>query len=120
MERRQLVSWAVVVAAAALVLVLQRVAGPAVWAIGLILRVLILVGLGVFAYRLWREHRSRLQFLPTGRRVLFAVLGAVIVLAVLASFLLPLTLLTSLLLLAVVGGCAFAMWRIWDDAGRWY
>jgi hypothetical protein len=44
----------------------------------------------------------------------------VLVLAVLVSFLLPLMLFTSIFLLAVVGGCAFVMWRIYQDTAGWY
>jgi hypothetical protein len=44
----------------------------------------------------------------------------VLVLAVLVSFLLPLMLFTSIFLLAVVGGCAFVMLRIYQDTAGWY
>ena len=120
MERRQLASWGVVVLLAVLVTVLQVVAGPVVALLGLALRVAILVGLAVFAYRLWREHRSRLGFLSSRQKALFYGAAVLIVVAVVGSFLLPLTLLSSLLLLVVVGGCAFVMWRLYQDAAGWY
>jgi hypothetical protein len=45
-ERRRIVNWAIVVAAAVVVTVLQVLAGPAVWVLALILRIAILLGLG--------------------------------------------------------------------------
>ena len=120
MERRQLGSWGIVVALGVAVTVLQVVAGPAVAFLALALRIAILVGLVVFGYRLWREHRARLGFLSGPQKALFYGAAAVIVLAVLGSFLLPLTLFGSIALLLLVGGCAFVMWRIFQDAAGWY
>jgi hypothetical protein len=119
-ERRRIVNWAIVVAAAVVVTVLQVLAGPAVWVLALILRIAILLGLGWFLYTLWRNNRARLQWLSRRQKALFYGAGAVLVLAVLVSFLLPLMLFTSIFLLAVVGGCAFVMWRIYQDTAGWY
>jgi hypothetical protein len=119
-ERRRIVNWAIVVAVAVVVTVLQVLAGPAVWVLALILRIAILLGLGWFLYTLWRNNRARLQWLSRRQKALFYGAGAVLVLAVLVSFLLPLMLFTSIFLLAVVGGCAFVMWRIYQDTAGWY
>lgn len=120
MERRQIINWAIVVAAAIVVTILQIVAGEVIWLLSLVVRVAILAGLAWFAYTLWRGNRSRLQWLSTRQKLLFYGAGAVIVLAVLVSFLLPLMLFTSIVLLAIVGACAFAMWRIFQDTDGWY
>ena len=37
-----------------------------------------------------------------------------------ALFLVPLMLFTSIFLLLIVGGCAFVMWRIYQDTAGWY
>lgn len=120
MERRQLINWGIVFIAAIAVTILQIVAGEVIWYLSLALRVAILAGLAYFAYTLWRNNRSRLQWLSRRQKALFYGAAAVIVLAVLASFLLPLTLLSSILLLLIVGACAFGMWRIYQDTAGWY
>jgi hypothetical protein len=120
MERRQLINWGIVVLAAVVVTVLQVVAGPALGILAMIVRIAILAALVWFAYTLWRNNRSRLQWLSTRQKLLFYGAGALIVLVVIVSFLLPLMLFTSLFLLAVAGGCAFVMWRIYQDTAGWY
>ncbi len=120
MERRQIINWAIVVAAAIVVTVLQIVAGPVIWVLSIIVRVAILAGLVWFGYTLWRGNRARLQWLTTRQKLLFYGAAALLVATVLVSFLLPLMLFTSIFLLAVVGGCAFVMWRIYQDASGWY
>lgn len=120
MERRQVVNWAIVVLAAVVVTVLQVVAGPVVWFLALILRIAILAALVWFGYTLWRNNRSRLQWLSNRQKLLFYGAGALLVLVVLVSFLLPLTLLTSLFLLVIAGACGFVMWRIYQDTSGWY
>jgi hypothetical protein len=120
MERRQIVNWAIVVLAAIIVTVLQVVAGQVLWVLALVVRVAILAGLAWFGYTLWRNNRSRLQWLSTRQKLLFYGAGALLVIVVLVSFLLPLTLFTSLFFLALAGGCAFVMWRIYQDTSGWY
>lgn len=120
MERRQALNWGIVVAAALAITVLQVVAGQVIWILALIIRIAILAGLLWFAYTLWRNNRSRLQWLSRRQKLLFYGAGALIVFVVLVSFLLPLTLLTSILLLAIAGGCGFVMWRIYQETSGWY
>ena len=43
-----------------------------------------------------------------------------LVIAVLTSFLLPLTLFSSIAVLLIAGGCGFVMWRIYQDTAGWY
>ena len=120
MPGRRVANWGIIVVAAAVVTVLQVVASPVVWGLSIALRVLILVGLVVLGYRLWRENRGRLSFLETRQKILFYGAAAVMVLFILGSFLLPLSLFGAILFVVVVGGCAFVMWRIWQDAAGWY
>ena len=120
MAARQLANWGIIVAAAVVLTVLEVVAGQVVWLLSVALRVLILVGLVWFGYRLWRENRARLSYLDTRQKVLFYGAAVVLVVFILGSFLLPLSLFGALLFLLVVGGCGFVMWRIWQDAAGWY
>ncbi|MGI9186964.1 MAG: hypothetical protein ACR2J9_05515 [Gaiellales bacterium] len=120
MERRQVINWAIVVLAAVVVTVLQVVAGPVIWILGLVVRIAILAGLVWFGYTLWRNNRSRLQWLTGRQKLVFYGAAALLVVVVLASFLLPMTLFTSLFLLVVAGACGFVMWRIYQDTSGWY
>jgi hypothetical protein len=119
-EQRQIINWGIVVLAALVVTVLQVVGGPVLWVMGLVLRVAILAALGWFMYTLWRNNRSRLQWLSRRQKLLFYGAAALLVAAVLISFLVPLMLFTSIFLLLIVGGCAFVMWRIYQDTAGWY
>ena len=120
MERRQIINWAIVVLAAIVVTVLQVVAGQVLWILALVVRIAILAGLAWFGYTLWRNNRSRLQWLSRKQKLLFYGAAIVLVLVVLVSFLLPLTLFTSLFFLALAGACGFVMWRIYQDTSGWY
>ena len=120
METRRIVNWAIFVAAAIVLTVLQIVAGQVVWLLTVALRVLILIGLVWFGYRLWRENRARLSYLERRQKLLFYGAAIVLVVAILGSFLLPLSLFGAILFLVIVGGCGFVMWRIWQDAAGWY
>lgn len=120
MEARRIVNWGIIVAAAIVLTVLEVVAGQVVWLLSIALRVLILVGLVVFGYRLWRNNRARLSYLDSRQKLLFYGAAVVLIVFILGSFLLPLSLFGALLFLVVVGGCAFVMWRIWQDAAGWY
>ena len=86
MEQRQIINWGIVVLAALVVTVLQVVGGPVLWVMGLVLRIAILAALGWFMYTLWRNNRSRLQWLSRRQKLLFY--GAAALLAALddASF----------------------------------
>ena len=120
MEARQVVNWGIVVAAAVVLTVLQVIASPVVWWLSVALRVALVAGLLIFGFRLWRENRGRLSLLETRQKILFYGAAAVMLLFIVASFLMPLSLFGAILFLLVVGGCAFVMWRIWQDAAGWY
>ena len=115
-----MINWGIVVLAAIAVTVLQVVAGQVLWVLAIVIRVAILAGLVWFGYSLWRNNRSRLQWLSTRQRLLFYGAAAVLVIAVLTSFVLPLTLISSIAVLLIAGGCGFVMWRIYQDTDGWY
>ena len=120
MESRRVVNWAIIVAAAIVLTVLEVIAGQVLWILSIALRVLILAGLVFLGYRLWRSNRERLSYLDTRQKLLFYGAAVVLIVFILGSFLLPLSLFGAILFLLVVGGCGFVMWRIWQDAAGWY
>lgn len=113
-------SWAIVVAAALVLTVLQVVAGPVVTILLIVVRVAILAALIYFVYRIWRDNRSRLSWLSRGQKALFYGAGAIIALVVVGSFLISWTLVTALLFFAVIAACGFVMWRLWRETDGWY
>lgn len=120
-ERSKAIHWGVFALLALGVTALQLVAGEVLGVLLLIVRILILVGLGYFVYTLWRNNRSRLQWLNRRQKALFYGAGALLVLVVLGSFA-PIgwNLLTALLFLVIVGACIFVMWRMWRETDGWY
>lgn len=120
-ERSKAIHWGVFALLALGVTALQLVAGEVLGVLLLVVRILILVGLGYFVYTLWRNNRSRLQWLNRRQKALFYGAGALLVLVVLGSFA-PIgwNLLTALLFLVIVGACIFVMWRMWRETDGWY
>lgn len=117
---RSVVNWVVVALIAAVITVLQVVAGPVIAILMLAIRVLILAAFAYFLFTLWRNNRARLSHLEGRQKLLFYGAGALLILVVLGSFLLSWTLLTTLLFFAVIGGCAYVMWRVYQDTAGWY
>ncbi len=117
---RSALNWVVVALIAAAVTVLQVLAGPVIAILMIAIRVLILAAFVYFLYTLWRNNRQRLSYLSRRQKLLFYGAGALLVLVVLGSFLLSWTLLTTLLFFAVIGGCAYVMWRVYQDTAGWY
>ena len=99
---RSVINWIVVALIAAVVTVLQVLAGPVIAILMIAIRVLILAAFVYFLYTLWRNNRQRLSYLSRRQKLLFYGAGALLVLVVLGSFLLSWTLLTTLLFFAVM------------------
>lgn len=120
-ERSKAIHWGVFALLALGVTALQLVAGEVLGVLLLVIRVLILVGLAYFVYTLWRNNRSRLQWLNRTQKLLFYGAGALLVIVVLGSFA-PIgwNLLTALMFIVVVGACIFVMWRMWRETEGWY
>ena len=117
---RSAVNWIVVGLIAAVITVLQVLAGPVIEILLIVVRVLILAAFAYFLYTLWRNNRTRLSYLDRRQKFLFYGAGALLLLVVLGSFLLSWTLLTTLVFFAIIGGCAFVMWRVYQDTAGWY
>jgi len=117
---RNVVNWGIVVALGVVVTALQIVAGPVVTLLLVAAQIAILVVLGIFLYRLWRDHRSRLSYLSPLQRLAFYGAAAVIVVVVLGAFLIDWSLITVVLFFAIVGACGYAMWRLWRETEGWY
>ena len=117
---RSAVNWIVVAVIAAAITVLQVLAGPVIAILLIAIRVLILAAFVYFLFTLWRNNRSRLSHLEGRQKLLFYGAGALLVVVVLGSFLLSWTLLTTLLFFAIIGGCAYVMWRVYQDTAGWY
>jgi hypothetical protein len=117
---RTVINWVVVGLIAAVITVLQVLAGPVIAILLIAVRVLILAALVYFLYTLWRTNRARLSYLDRRQKLLFYGAGALLILVVFGSFLLSWTLLTTLMFFAIIGGCAFVMWRVYQDTAGWY
>ena len=85
-----------------------------------ILSLLILVGLLYFGYTLYRENRTQIQWLPRKHRVALYAAAAVAVLTLLTSYFWATTFATSLLMFALLGVCAYVIYRVWQEARRYY
>ena len=101
---RSAVNWIVVGLIAAVITVLQVLAGPVIEILLIAVRVLILAAFAYFLYTLWRNNRARLSYLDRRQKFLFYGAGALLLLVVLGSFLLSWTLLTTLVFFAIIGG----------------
>ncbi len=120
-ERSKAIHWGVFALLALGVTALQLVAGEVLGVLLLVVRILILIGLAYFVYTLWRNNRSRLQWLNRRQKLLFYGAGALLVIIVVGSFA-PIgwNLLTALMFIVIVGACIFVMWRMWRETEGWY
>jgi len=117
---RSAINWVVVGLIAAVITVLQVLAGPVIEILLIVVRVLILAAFAYFLYTLWRNNRTRLSYLDRRQKLLFYGAGALLILVVLGSFLLTWTLLTTLMFFVIIGGCGYVMWRLYRDTAGWY
>ncbi len=117
---RSAINWVVVGLIAAIITVLQVLAGPVIEILLIVVRVLILAALAYFLYTLWRNNRTRLSYFDRRQKLLFYGAGALLILVVLGSFLLTWTLLTTLMFFVIIGGCGYVMWRLYRDTAGWY
>lgn len=117
---RRAVNWGIVAALALVITVLQVVAGTTVTILLLVVRIAIIVGLAYFVYTLWRNNRARLQYVSGRQKLLFYGAGALLVVVLAGSFLITWTFIFALQFFAIIGACAFVMYRIWKNAAGWY
>jgi NhaP-type Na+/H+ or K+/H+ antiporter len=80
----------------------------------------ILLGLAIFGYRLYRENRQRIAWLPQRQRYLLYALVALLVVLVAASNYLVSGPVTAVIAIAAIGLCVYGIYRIWTEASRYY
>lgn len=88
----------------------------------LLLNILFFVAIAYALYRLWRNNRQEISLWPVRERAVF--LGAIALAAVdlLAAFALPGfpdSGLESLVFIAVLAACVYAIWRTWRERHRY-
>jgi hypothetical protein len=110
----------IIVAAAAVLFALGTVGSNAASLMLTILSLLILAGLLYFGYSMYRDNRSQIQWLPRNHKLALYAAAAVIVLTLLTSWFWATTLLTSLLMFLLLGGSAYVIYRVWQEARRYY
>lgn len=80
----------------------------------------ILIGLALFGYRLYRENRQQISWLPRNQRLLLYALVALLVVLVAASNYLVRGPVTAIIAIAAIGLCVYGIYRIWTEASRYY
>ncbi len=85
-----------------------------------LLSLAILAGMLYFGYVLWRENRSRLSYLPAAQRALLIGAAVVAVALVLTSPLWVKGFVAAIVFFALLGACAYAIYRVVDEARGYY
>ncbi len=80
----------------------------------------ILIGIALFGYRLYRQNRQRISWLPRNHRLLLYALIALLVVLVAASNYLVSGPVTAVIAIAAIGLCVYGIYRIWTEASRYY
>jgi len=87
-----------------------------VWA----MNILILAAILYFGYTLWRSNRHRIAWLPQRQKTgLYLAAGGLVLLVVSSTFWVD-SMVTTILFFALAGACGYAIYRIWQDAQRYY
>ena len=107
----------IVAAIAAIVVVFQLYAALAV--VGGLLRIAFFLAIAFFIYLLWRERRGEIELWSRRAKWVFYSAAALILIDLGAYFSpfrhLPLSGLSALSFVLVIGLCGFSMWRVWRD-----
>ena len=90
-------------------------AEEALFALFVLLRIAFLVALAWFAYTLWRNHRSEIRVWPLRARVVFYGAAALLVADLILYFFRHVAGPDALAFFLVLGGCGYALWRVWRD-----
>ena len=90
-------------------------AEEALFALFVLLRIAFLVALAWFAYTLWRNHRSEIGVWPLRARVVFYGAAALLVADLILYFFRHVAGPDALAFFLVLGGCGYALWRVWRD-----
>lgn len=87
----------------------------ALFALFVLLRIAFLIALLWLGYTLWRNHRSEINAWPLRARAVFYGAAAVLVANLLVFFFLHVSGADALAFFLVLGGCGYALWRVWRD-----
>ncbi len=89
--------------------------------ISLLLRIGLLAGFVYFGWTIYRQNREQIGWLPDRQKALLYGAAALLALVLLASFFWTnWTPVAAILFFALVGGLGFVVYRIWQDARRYY
>jgi hypothetical protein len=99
------------IAAAIVVLQLQSTLS----ALFLLARIAFLLAIAFFVYMVWRERRNEISMWPGRARAVFYGAALLMVLDIAAISFVHHSGLDSVVFVAVLAACAFAMWRTWTD-----
>ncbi len=87
----------------------------ALFALFVLLRIAFLVAMVWFAYTLWRNHRSEINVWPLRARAVFYGAALLLVADLLVYFFRDVAGPDALVFFLVLGGCGYALWRVWRD-----
>ena len=87
----------------------------ALFALFVLLRIAFLIALLWLGYTLWRNHRTEINAWPLRARAVFYGAAAVLVANLLVFFFLHVSGADALAFFLVLGGCGYALWRVWRD-----
>ncbi len=87
----------------------------ALFALFVLMRIAFLLALVWFAYTLWRNHRSEINVWPLRARAVFYGAALLLVADLLVYFFRHVAGPDALAFFLVLGGCGYALWRVWRD-----
>lgn len=87
----------------------------ALFALFVLLRIAFLIALLWLGYTLWRNHRGEIATWSLRARAVFYGAAAVLVANLLVFFFLDVSGADALAFFLVLGGCGYALWRVWRD-----
>ena len=90
-------------------------AEEALFALFVLMRVAFLVAMAWFAYTLWRNHRAEINVWPLRARVVFYGAALLLVADLILYFFRHVAGPDALAFFLVLGGCGYALWRVWRD-----
>jgi hypothetical protein len=110
-----------IVVGIALVITFVSTAAFAAAILGRLLSILLLAGFIWFGYVMWRENRTRISYMPTRERTILYAASALLALLLVGSLVFNAwSGLSSIAFLVLIGGLAFVIWKVWQDAQRYY
>ena len=87
----------------------------ALFALFVLLRIAFQLAMVWFAYTLWRNHRSEINVWPLRARAVFYGAALLLVADLLVYFFRDVAGPDALVFFLVLGGCGYALWRVWRD-----